>query len=744
LAVVCVLVIGAYAYMAQSPTWEPVADATETYYNLLVRGFRAGQLNLKKEVPVGLTQLADPYDPYANGVYRAPPYWMHDLSYYKGKVYLYWGVTPVVLLFWPYVALTGRYLFHKQAVAVFCALGFLASVGLLRDLWRRYFAEVNIAVVLACALALGFVTGVPVLLSWAGVYEVPISCGYMLTMLALGAIWRALHEPERRCRWLALASVAYGLAVGSRPTLLFGAVILLVPVAEAWREQLVSGSSHERRQVWRMLLAAMGPILFIGLGLMLYNNLRFGSPFQFGQDYQMSGERQVGRQFFKLHYLWFNFRVYFLEPARWSVHSPFIHGDVVSPLPSGYAIVGEPYGILTNIPVVWLALGAPLAWRNRPGQTGTALRWFVMAVAILFGICALTLMLYESAIFRYKVDFLPALVWLAVIGILGVERSLANRPQIWRNVARSGWGALLAFSVAFNLLATVGYYADGQNGLGVRLYREGKVSEAIEHYLWSLRLQPHSAEAHSNLGAALEDSGNHADAIAHYEAALRIKPDDAEAQNNLGTALWHEGKRSEAIGRFQAAVRIKSDYAMAQYNWGKALVQMGNAPEAIGHFTEAVRIDPDYFDAHYDLGTALAQTGKAPEAIAEYEQALRIRPDTADVHNDLAVALAVVGKVPEAIEQYEQALRIKPDYAVAHYNLGGVLVQLGRVQEAIQHWEEAVRNKPDYAEAHHNLATALAQTGKVPEAIAEYELTLRLNPGDTQASNALARLQSPQ
>src|ERR1017187_5129044 len=428
LAVVCVLVIGAYAYMAQSPSWEPVADATETYYNLLVRGFRAGQLNLKKEVPAGLTQLADPYDPYANGVYRAPPYGLHDLSYYKGRLHLYWGVTPALILFWPYVALTGHYLFHKQAVMVFCTIGFLVGVGLLRDLWRRYFAKVNVAVVLACVLALGFATGVPVLLSWAGVYEVPISCGYMLTMLTLGAIWRAWHEPERECRWLAMASVAYGLAVGARPTLLFGAVILLVPVVQAWRG---------RRRIGTLLVAATGPVLLIGLGLMLYNYRRFGDPFEFGVRYQLGGQGQASQQFFSGRYLWFNFRVYFLEPVRWSIRSPFVHPIVVPPLPSGYTQANNACGILTNIPLVWLALAVPLARRSRTGPSASVLRWFVATLVILIGTSALTLGFFCGANFRYEVDFLPALVWLAVIGILGVERSLANRPQIWRNVARS-------------------------------------------------------------------------------------------------------------------------------------------------------------------------------------------------------------------------------------------------------------------------------------------------------------------
>jgi len=125
LAAVCTLVIGVYAYTAHSGFLESVnLNAADTYYNLLVQAFRAGQLSLKKEAPPGLAQLADPYDPTANALYRPASNSMIDMSYYKGKLYLYFGVTPALILFWPFAALTGHYLFHRQAVAIFCALAF--------------------------------------------------------------------------------------------------------------------------------------------------------------------------------------------------------------------------------------------------------------------------------------------------------------------------------------------------------------------------------------------------------------------------------------------------------------------------------------------------------------------------------------------------------------------------------------------------------------------------------------------
>jgi hypothetical protein len=239
LAGVCAVVIGVYAGTARSGYVVSTSlKAGDEYYNLLVQSFGAGRLSLKKDVPPGLASLADPYDPAQSRPYRLAPYGLQDLSYYKGRLYLYFGVTPAVALFWPYVALTGRYLSQKNAVVIFCIVGFLASVGLLWALWRRYFAEVHVAVVAAGTLALGLATFAPFVLARIDVYEVAISCGYALTMLALAAIWKALHESRKRSGWwLAVASLAYGLAVGARPSLVFGAVILLVPVVQAWRER---------------------------------------------------------------------------------------------------------------------------------------------------------------------------------------------------------------------------------------------------------------------------------------------------------------------------------------------------------------------------------------------------------------------------------------------------------------------------------------------------------------------------
>jgi hypothetical protein len=533
LGAVCVLVLGFYAWTARPKARQMygISDPAEAYYNQLVQGFRSSQLNLKRDVPLGLTKLADPYDPSANISYREGNR-LHDASYYKGKLYLYFGVTPALVLFWPYAALTGHYLFHKQAAAIFCSVGFLVSVALLCALRRRYFTEIGEGVVAACALGLGLANCVPVMLQRPDVYEVPISCAYAMVMLALAGIWHALHDPVRRCWWLAGASFVYGLAVGARPTMLFGAVILLVPVTHTW---LTASERDDRRRLaaGHMLVSAAIPISLIGLGLMLYNYLRFNNPFEFGQHYQMSGVTESELQhMFSPKYLWFNFRVYFLQPVHWSSSFPFMEGIKVPPAPAGQLGVDGLFGILPNIPLVWMTLAAPLAWRERAVGERSGLRLFMVALAIFFGISALTIGFFAGACMRYQVDFVPMLVLLAVCGVLGLERSLTAKPR-WRSLGRCAWIAVLSFSVMVGLLMSIQRYAEEQFRDGLGRLHLGRAKEAAVYFEEALRIDPNDPRTHYYFAAALVQAGRLPEAISQYGQVVRLDPSYPGAREGL-------------------------------------------------------------------------------------------------------------------------------------------------------------------------------------------------------------------
>ncbi|HUI05581.1 MAG TPA: tetratricopeptide repeat protein [Verrucomicrobiae bacterium] len=223
--------------------------------------------------------------------------------------------------------------------------------------------------------------------------------------------------------------------------------------------------------------------------------------------------------------------------------------------------------------------------------------------------------------------------------------------------------------------------------------------------LWrdTLTKNPGCWLADNNLGLLLFDNGKIAEAIQHYEQAVQDEPDYVEAHNNLGVALGQVGKFNEAIACYERALRIKPDYADAHNNLGFALAQVGRVQEAIDHWQQALRFEPGFAQAHNNWGNALFQEGKLEDAIRHYERAISLKPDYPDAHYNLGLALARLGRVAEAIGHWEQALRIKPDYADAHYNLGVALERMGRTQEAIGHYEQALRINPDFAEAKSSL-----------------------------------------
>jgi tetratricopeptide (TPR) repeat protein len=447
----------------------------------------------------------------------------------------------------------------------------------------------------------------------------------------------------------------------------------------------------------------------VGLGLMLYNNLRFGSPLEFGLRYQLGGQHDLNQfQYFSPGYGWFNFRVYFLEPVRLSLSFPFVRGIIPTPFPAGggYSEVEFAFGVLTCVPLVWLGLATPLAWRDRPAEAGSILRGFVAAAGWLGGTGALILCLYYFVADRFEVEFLPTLVLLAVVGIFGLERALAGQTR-WRQLTRCGWVLLLALSVGFNLRDAHERRAFACNVRGAVLDNQDQPDGAIRQYREAIRLKPDYGNAHFNLANALLDKGQVAEAIEQYRAATRSNPDDTHAHYNLGVALIKKDQVDEAVREFYETIRLKPDYADAHYNLGVALVAKGRADDAVSQFQEAIRFKPDYSEAHYDLGDIFAQQGRVDEAIHQYQEALRVTPDDAEAHFHLGFNLSKKGRIDEAIHQFQEAIRLKPDYAEAYNDLGFAFSKKGEVDEAIGQFREALRVKPDYAVAQKNLAREL-------------------------------------
>jgi hypothetical protein len=515
----CLFTLYIYILLAGSGVSEPGNDNPKhSAYNLLVDGFRSGQLSLKEEAPNGLTHLANPYDAVANADYRSVlTYRLNDTSLYRGKLYLYFGVTPALLLFWPWAALTGHYLFYWQATAIFCALGFLINLALLWDIKRTYFQETPRRILIPLALALGLSSGIPTLLARADIWEVAVSCAYLLRSLILAATWFAIHRRAQRAWWLAVASLACGLAVGARPTAVFYAAALVVPVIFHLKE---NRGREEKLHAWRLFIPVIMPIAVCGIGIATYNYLRFGDPLEFGTRYALAGKNFRPEDMFKANCFLYNFKTYLFSAARFTSHPPFVDKlPVREPFTLGYWGVENIFGVLIDIPIVWLMLALPLAWTGRIREEKAPLQLFGAIATWASGSTFLLLCFFFSATNRYEVEFLPPCILLAAIAVLGIERAGWNRL-----VMRTAWNALLCFSVAFNILYGLHIVANYNQVVGTFLLEDKRPALAADKLYRAVAFAPDDAESYNKLGIALALSGHPSEADVAFRHAIAIDP----------------------------------------------------------------------------------------------------------------------------------------------------------------------------------------------------------------------------
>ena len=454
LALGAVFFAGAAFYLWTAGTSYPlVLNGSQTDpYNLLASTFLHFHISVGRP-PAGLLKLPEPYNPVANSTFQLHPTKIHDFALYHGKLYLTWGPAPVIVLFVP-LHLLGLGPSTSLGAAIFAIAGLGFALAALRVVLRRL-RRVPLWMCALAALAVALSTVVPYVLRRPEVYEEAISAGFCF---AMAGVWLALSALlDRRTAWwrLALMSLCFGLAVGSRPTLVFSAVVLL-PVYLALRPTRPN----------RALLLALGAPLGVCLVLLaLYNQVRFGSPLEVGTKYALAGFDQYTAHFADPSYVtpgaWF----YLLAPPRLSILFPFVNlapppESYPGVLPSNYQVFELTGGLLPMTPIVVFLGALPWVWRRRPKLLGSgALALLLLAGAGLAAVLFLSYTFYATTE-RYAVDFSALFLLGALAAWLALSVDLRGRRRLAVRIGGgllAAWGCFTGLAIGFtgsaNLLA---------------------------------------------------------------------------------------------------------------------------------------------------------------------------------------------------------------------------------------------------------------------------------------------------
>jgi tetratricopeptide (TPR) repeat protein len=217
----------------------------------------------------------------------------------------------------------------------------------------------------------------------------------------------------------------------------------------------------------------------------------------------------------------------------------------------------------------------------------------------------------------------------------------------------------------------------------------GYWKKSIELWDHALHVTKDNALAHNNLGLVLFAEGKLDEAVDHYNKAMRLKPDDADTFNNRGNAYAELGQYQQAVADYNEAIRLNPHYAEGYYYRGIAYAAVGQYQKAIADFNMAIRLQPDLAPIYIDRGNAYAKLGHYQRYIDDFNKAIGLKPDLAEDYYNSGNAYFAVGQYQRAIEAYNQAIRLKQDYtdaynirAVVYLHQGNIKLGCGDAQKA--------------------------------------------------------------
>ncbi len=307
----------------------------------------------------------------------------------------------------------------------------------------------------------------------------------------------------------------------------------------------------------------------------------------------------------------------------------------------------------------------------------------------------------------------------ATIGLLAILAAL-----LWRALAKTGfWLPLQAV-----LLLTLGCltwrqcapYRDqeslwrdnlaknpdsyvGHLNLGIELFKQRRLDEALEQDQAAVALHPGGDHEQANLGTVLVEKGQYGEAIQHLESALTINPKYADAENSLGLAYFRMGEDDQAIAHYQKALQIKPDSLGIMMNLGSVLKREGRLNDAAQNYRAAAKQFPTEAEPLHRLAGILIQQEQYAPALAVCQKAIKLAPQRADLLLDLGNMYMSQTNYVSAGDYYQQALKLQPDNAGLHYNLGVVRGLEGQPDKERHELEEALRLDPNFSPAQQQL-----------------------------------------
>ena len=269
----------------------PVWPYHQQYYQL-ARALSQGQVSVDfgyQGLTEALSQLSNPYDTGVRMAQVPESAYVWDVAFFQGKLYVYFGVVPVLIFYLPY------YLIFHGAFPTWLGVylsgcGVLSGVYyLLNQIRKKYFPDSPYLLYLIFSTIVGNSIHLTCALLRADFYYLPIVMALAFSLWGLGLISSAMGDWYSRKRSvnirLLFGAGLLALTAGCRPQFLI-ASFLTIPIILPCITQ--TESTVGKKQLVTRMTCFVLPYVIVAGGMMAYNFARFGSFFDFGANYNLT------------------------------------------------------------------------------------------------------------------------------------------------------------------------------------------------------------------------------------------------------------------------------------------------------------------------------------------------------------------------------------------------------------------------------------------------------------------------
>ncbi len=444
-------------------------------YHELAKALCEGRTYLDTEPPQWMKEMDNPYDETSREklAEETGEEYLWDYVYHDGHYYVYYGIVPCLLLYLPFYLLGGLMLPNTLAV-LFAAALLYVGLYLFFDRLAKRIEGIPYAAVLLLTVGTFMGCQMPFFLNQPDAYAVPVVWAEAFLVWGLYLWYSVAGTTKKDMACLAAGSLCMALTVGCRPNMavyIFLCIPLFWKAIRQWKECLKA----DPNRFIKVSAAFAIPFIPVAVGLMIYNAVRFGSPFDFGYAYNLTVHDSVHVPF-SLDKLWLGIYEYLLRVPALSYRFPFmsIGGEAgVEYNALGHTVTYMEYIFGGLLPCNLILLFIPSLFKKDKGEIG-----ILRLTAVVCAGISLFLMLLDvemgGVVYRYMADFsLTLLLTAGTAYMLGWKSAdTGNARKLLRNLLIACVLASLVFHVNFYWLSGLKYpLIWGNTSLYYKIYR---------------------------------------------------------------------------------------------------------------------------------------------------------------------------------------------------------------------------------------------------------------------------------